>query len=158
MTWAPGFARGFGLTVANDNSPDQVVLSGERDWLEVLAEEAGADGVRAKLLPIAGAFHSPAMASAREEFAEALGWIPVDESRIPVFSCMSAAPMEHPRYRLAQGLTNPVRWRETLVALRGHGVESFIEVGPGRMLTGLVKRTLNGVEATTAQRLPGAGV
>jgi malonyl CoA-acyl carrier protein transacylase len=114
--------------------------------------------VRAKLLPIAGAFHSPAMASAREEFAEALGWIPVDESRIPVFSCMSAAPMEHPRYRLAQGLTNPVRWRETLVALRGHGVESFIEVGPGRMLTGLVKRTLNGVEATTAQRLAGAGV
>lgn len=66
--------------------------------------------------------------------------------------------MEHPRYRLAQGLTNPVRWCETLLALRGHGVESFIEVGPGRMLTGLVKRTLDCVEATTAQRLAGAGV
>jgi [acyl-carrier-protein] S-malonyltransferase len=151
-------ARGFGLTVANDNSPDQVVLSGEREWLEVLAEEAGADGVRAKLLPIAGAFHSPAMASAREEFAEALGRIRIDEPRIPVFSCLSAAPMDDPRRRLAQGLTNRVRWRETLVALRDHGVESFIEVGPGRVLTGLVKRTLAGVEATTAQRLAGAAV
>jgi [acyl-carrier-protein] S-malonyltransferase len=151
-------ARGFGLTVASDNSPDQVVLSGERDWLEVLAEEAGAAGVRAKLLPIPGAFHSSAMASAREEFAQALRRIPVGEPRIPVFSCMSAAPMDDPRRRLTQGLTNPVRWRETLVALRAHGVENFIEVGPGRVLTGLVKRTLDGVEATTAKRLVGAAV
>jgi [acyl-carrier-protein] S-malonyltransferase len=151
-------ARGFGLTVANDNAPDQVVLSGERDRLELLAEEAGADGLRAKLLPIPAAFHSPAMASAREEFAQALRRIPVEEPRIPVVSCMSAAPMDDPRCRLTQGLTNPVRWRETLHALRGRGVESFIEVGPGRVLTGLVKHTLDGVEATTAQRLAGAGV
>jgi [acyl-carrier-protein] S-malonyltransferase len=151
-------ARGFGLTVASDNSPDQVVLSGERDWLEVLAEEAGAAGVRARLLPIRGAFHSSAMASAREEFAQALRRIAVGEPRIPVFSCMSAAPMDDPRRRLTQALTNPVRWRETLVALRAHGVENFIEVGPGRVLTGLVKRTLDGVEATTAKRLVGAAV
>jgi [acyl-carrier-protein] S-malonyltransferase len=143
-------ARGFGLTVANDNSPDQVVLSGERDWLEVLAEDAGPAGVRAKLLPIAGAFHSPAMASAREEFSQALERVPVDEPRIPVFSCMSAAPMDDPRCRLTQGLTNRVRWRETLVALRDRGVNSFIEVGPGRVLTGLVKRTLADVTATAA--------
>src|SRR6266540_269954 len=146
-------ARGFGVTVANDNSPDQVVLSGERDWLDVLAEEAGAAGVRTKLLPIPGAFHSPAMASAREEFTDALRRTPVSEPRIPVFSCMSAAPMDDPRRRLTQGLTNPVRWRETLVALRRRGVERFIEVGPGKVLTGLVKRTLDGVQATTAERL-----
>jgi [acyl-carrier-protein] S-malonyltransferase len=151
-------ARGFGLTVANDNSPDQVVLSGERDWLEVLAEEAGATGVRTKLLPIPGAFHSSAMASAREEFADALRRTRVCEPRTPVFSCMSAALMDDPRRRLTQGLTNPVRWRETLFALRRRGVESFIEVGPGKVLTGLVKRTLDGVEATTARRLAGAGV
>src|SRR5918995_2514780 len=59
-------ARGFGLSVANDNSPNQVVLSGERDWLEVLDEEVRATGVRTKLLPIPGAFHSAAMDSARE--------------------------------------------------------------------------------------------
>jgi len=151
-------ARGFGLTVANDNSPSQVVLSGERDWLEVLAEEASASGVRTKLLPIRGAFHSSAMASAREEFTDALRCIPVREPRIPVFSCMSAAPMDDPRRRLTQGLTNPVRWRETLVALRRSGVQRFIEVGPGKVLTGLVKRTLDGVEATTAERLAGARV
>ena len=143
-------ARGFGLTVANDNSPDQVVLSGERDWLDVLAEDVGPAGVRTKLLPIAGAFHSPAMASARDEFSRALERTPVDEPRIPVFSCMSAAPMDDPRCRLTQGLTNRVRWRETLVALRDRGVDSFIEVGPGRVLTGLVKRTLADVTATAA--------
>ena len=143
-------ARGFGLTVANDNSPDQVVLSGERDSLEILADDTAPAGVRAKLLPLAGAFHSPAMASASEEFSRALERIPVDEPRIPVFSCMSAAPMDDPRCRLTQGLTNRVRWRETLVALRDRGVKSFIEVGPGRVLTGLVKRTLQDVTATTA--------
>ena len=126
-------ARGFGVTVANDNSPDQVVLSGERDWLEVLAEEARATGVHTKLLPIPGAFHSSAMTSARDEFADALRRIPVREPRIPVFSCMSAAPMDEPRCRLTQALTNPVRWRETLVALRTHGVKRFIEVGPGKV-------------------------
>jgi [acyl-carrier-protein] S-malonyltransferase len=151
-------ARGFGLTVANDNAPDQVVLAGERDRLELLAEEAGAAGVRAKLLPIAAAFNSPAMASAREEFAGALRRISFEEPRIPVVSCMTAAPMDDPRCRLTQSLTNPVRWRETLLALRGRGVERFIEVGPGRVLTGLVKHTLDGVKATTAQRLAGAGV
>jgi malonyl CoA-acyl carrier protein transacylase len=149
-------ARGFGVSVANDNSPNQVVLSGERDWLEVLAEEVRATGVRTKLLPIRGAFHSPAMASAREEFTDALRRIPVRKPGIPVFSCMSAAPMDDPRRRLTQGLTNAVRWRETLVALRRRGVERFIEVGPGHVLTGLVKRTLEGVEATTAERLAGA--
>jgi [acyl-carrier-protein] S-malonyltransferase len=151
-------ARGFGLTLANDNAPNQVVLSGERDRLEVLAEEVSATGARTKLLPIRGAFHSPAMASAREQFTDALRRVPVSRPRIPVFSCMCAAPMDDPRRRLPQGLTNPVRWRETLVALRRAGVERFIEVGPGQVLTGLVKRTLDGVEATTAQRLSGAGV
>ena len=68
-------ARGFGLTVANDNSPDQVVLSGERDWLEVLAEEAGQAGVRTTLLPIRGAFHSSAMAGP-ECRMRALSWSP----------------------------------------------------------------------------------
>jgi [acyl-carrier-protein] S-malonyltransferase len=144
-------ARGFGLTVATDNAPDQVVLSGERDSLEVLAEDVDAAGVHSKLLPIPGAFHSPAMASAREEFSRALARIRVSKPRIPVFSCMSAAPMDDARCRLTQAFTNGVRWRETLVALRRRGVESFIEVGPGRVLTGLVKRTFDDVAATTAE-------
>src|SRR5215211_2807833 len=131
---------------------------GELDSLEVLAEDVGAAGVRSKLLPIAGAFHSPAMASAREEFSRALARIPVHKPRIPVFSCMSAAPLDDPRSRLTQGLPNRVRWRETLVALRRRGVESFIDVGPGRVLTGLVRRTLDGVAATTAGQSTDAAV
>jgi malonyl CoA-acyl carrier protein transacylase len=106
---------------------------------------------RAPRKPIPGAFHSFAMTSAREEFADALRRIPVGEPRIPVFSCLSAAPMDDPRCGLTQGLTSPVRWRETLVALRARGVKRFIEVGPGSVLTWLVKRTLDGVEATTAK-------
>ena len=94
-----------------------MVLSGERDSLEVLAEDVGAAGVHSKLLAIPGAFHSPAMASAREELSRALARIRVSKPRIPVFSCMSAAPMDDPRCRLTQAFTNGVR-------SRGHSLRS----------------------------------
>jgi [acyl-carrier-protein] S-malonyltransferase len=131
-------ARGYGLSVASDNSPDQVVLSGDRYALETLAHDAAAAGRDTKLLPIAGAYHSPAMESAREEFARALSAGRFDRPRIPVVSSVSVAPMDEPRRRLAESLTTEVRWRETLLTLRGRGVQSFVEVGPGRVLTDLL--------------------
>jgi [acyl-carrier-protein] S-malonyltransferase len=131
-------ARGYGLSVASDNSPDQVVLSGDRYALETLAHDAAAAGRDTKLLPIAGAYHSPAMESAREEFARALSAARFDRPRIPVVSSVSVAPMDEPRRRLAESLTTEVRWRETLLALRGRGVRRFVEVGPGRVLTDLL--------------------
>lgn len=141
-------ARGYGLSVAADNSPDQVVLSGDRHALEALAHDIAAGGRDVKLLPIAGAFHSPAMESARERFGRALAATPFDRPRIPVVSSVSAAPMDEPRRRLAQSLTTEVRWRETLISLHGRGVRRFVEVGPGRVLTDLVAGAArNGHEA-----------
>jgi malonyl CoA-acyl carrier protein transacylase len=143
---ASGLAEGFGLSVANDNSPMQVVLSGARSALPDAAAAAKELGLRAIELPVTGAFHSPMMAAAVPEFVAALERVQVSEPRVPVLSAVTAEPFDDVRRRLADALTNPVRWRETMLALHGLGAERFVEVGPGRVLTGLVKRTLKDVE------------
>jgi malonyl CoA-acyl carrier protein transacylase len=136
-------ARKLGLTVANDNAPGQVVLSGPIDKVDAAAEVARADaGARAMKLDVAGAFHSPLMEPAAERLRAALAATPFAEPRFPVLSNGSAAPFVDVRRELAENLLRPVRWRETLLALRAHGVERFVELGPGAVLTGMVKRTL----------------
>lgn len=138
--------EGHGLAVANDNSPQQVVLSGERAALAQAAEAARELGLRAMELPVTGAFHSPMMAGAVPEFTAALERVEVRPPRIPVFSAVTAEPFDDVRARLAKALTMPVRWRETMLALHDRGAERFVEVGPGKVLTGLAKRTLRDVE------------
>jgi [acyl-carrier-protein] S-malonyltransferase len=101
-------------------------------------------------LDVTGAFHSPMMASAAPEFAAALGRISIEAPSVPVFSAVTAEPFDDVRARLVEALTSPVRWRETLLALRASGAERFVEVGPGRVLSGLAKRTLEGVELVHA--------
>jgi malonyl CoA-acyl carrier protein transacylase len=88
------------------------------------------------------------MAEAVPEFRAALARIDVRAPRVPVFSSVTARPFDDIRAELAQALVRPVRWRETLFALRDRGVERFVEVGPGKVLKGLVRRTLPEVEAT----------
>jgi [acyl-carrier-protein] S-malonyltransferase len=102
-------------------------------------------------LDVAGAFHSPLMEPAADRLRAALAAAPVREPEFPVWSNGSAAPFVDIRRELAENLLKPVRWRETLLALRAHGVERFVELGPGAVLTGMVKRTL-AVEGTAAQR------
>jgi malonyl CoA-acyl carrier protein transacylase len=143
---APGLADSHGLAVANDNSPQQVVLSGARNRLPRAAAAAKKLGLRAMELPVTGAFHSPMMAGAVPEFAAALERVPISEPRVPVISAVTAEPFDDVRLRLAEALTMPVRWRHTMLALHEQGAERFIEVGPGKVLTGLVKRTLANVE------------
>jgi malonyl CoA-acyl carrier protein transacylase len=143
-------ASEHGLAVANDNSPQQVVLSGARAALPGAAESAKALGLRAMQLPVTGAFHSPMMESAVPEFEAALRAVQFAEPRTTVLSAVTAAPFDDPALRLAQALTMPVRWRETLLALRDRGAERYIEVGPGKVLSGLVKRTLTDVELVSA--------
>ncbi len=147
---APELAESHGLTVANDNSPQQVVLSGPRNKLPE-AERAGtALGLRAMQLDVTGAFHSPLMAAAVRPFEEALKRVEFTPPRVPVMSAVTTEPFDDIPLRLAQALTHPVRWRETMLALHELGVERFIEVGPGKVLTGLVKRTLKDVELVHA--------
>ena len=136
-------ASRLGLVVANDNAPGQLVLSGPVDAL-VEAEDVARDevGARARRLDVTGAFHSPLMEPAAERLRAALEATPIGALQIPVYSNGSASPFVDVRRELAENLLRPVRWRETLLALRTARVERFVELGPGSVLTGLVKRTL----------------
>ncbi len=147
---AQEIADAHGLTVANDNSPQQVVLSGARSQLQATVEHAKALGLRAMELDVTGAFHSPMMAAAVPEFKAALERTEFARPRVPVISAVTARPFEDPRRELADALTMPVRWREVLLALNELGAGRFVEVGPGKVLTGLAKRTLADVELVNA--------
>jgi malonyl CoA-acyl carrier protein transacylase len=147
---AEELASRHGLTVANDNCPTQVVLSGARGALPDAAEAAAELGLRAMPVPVTGAFHSPMMASAVPGFAAALERVELREPRVTVFSAVTSQPFDDVRSRLAEALTAPVRWRETMLELERRGAERFVEVGPGRVLTGLAKRTVSQVELVHA--------
>jgi len=150
---AGAVAQASGLTVANDNAPNQVVLSGARTAFGAAGEAAREHGLRAVPLPVTGAFHSPAMAGARPELEAALARIDFAPPAVTVLSSISVAPFDDVRARLADALTLPVRWRETLLALRAQGVERFVETGPGKVLTGLVKRTVPDAAALAAAQM-----
>jgi len=147
---ADELARAHGLAVANDNSPQQVVLSGASEHLPAAAAAAEALGLRALRLPVTGAFHSPMMASARAQFAAALERVTLRQPRCTVLSAVTAEPFDDIRRRLAEALVSPVRWREVMLALHARGVQRFVEVGPGRVLSALVRRTLADVELVGA--------
>jgi malonyl CoA-acyl carrier protein transacylase len=140
-------AAGFELTVANDNAPGQVVLSGASDALGEARRAVRADGLKAIRLPVAGAFHSPLMAGAAEQFRVELDAVAFRPPALPVFSSTFAAPFDDIAAGLAAALTEPVVWQATLKRMRAGGAETFLETGPGDVLTGLVRRTLGGVEA-----------
>jgi [acyl-carrier-protein] S-malonyltransferase len=144
---AEAVADESGVTVANDNAPGQIVLSGDRDALARAQEAAAERGRRTIPLKVAGAFHSPAMEPAVAPFRAALDEVEVAEPRFPVFSCASAGPFADVRAELAAALTRPVRWRETILALHDAGAREFAEVGPGDVLSKLNKRILKGVVA-----------
>jgi malonyl CoA-acyl carrier protein transacylase len=126
------------------------VLSGPRSALPAAEQSAKALGLRALILPVTGAFHSPMMQPAVADFERALGEIEIRPTVATVISAVTAQPFDDVRARLAQALTGPVRWREVMLELRASGVERFVEVGPGRVLTGLAKRTLKDVELVNA--------
>ncbi|MBA3327706.1 MAG: acyltransferase domain-containing protein [Solirubrobacterales bacterium] len=132
----------LGLSLANDNAPGQVVLSGRSDVVDTAAERAGDLGARAMALDVGGAFHSPLMAPAADALRAALEATDVGEPAFPVISNGSAAPFTDIRAELAENLLKPVRWRESLLYLHAQGVTDYVECGPGAVLRGLVKRTL----------------
>jgi [acyl-carrier-protein] S-malonyltransferase len=145
------------LTIANDNAPDQLVLSGALDALDRAEELLRERKVRAKRLPVGGAFHSPLMEPAVAPFREVVEQVDFREPRVPVLSCVTAAPFEDVRGQLVAALTHPVRWTEVMGALRERGASTFVETGPGRVLTGLVRKSLDGVEAEAPLAMEAAG-
>lgn len=141
-------ARELGLTVANHNAVGQFVLSGPVAQIDAAAEAARGRKLKSMKLQISGAFHSPSMRAAVEPFREVLDSIEFRVPAIPVFSSTTARPFVDIRATLADALVRPVEWTETLEALWAVGARRFLEPGPGKVLTGLVKRTLPDVEAS----------
>jgi [acyl-carrier-protein] S-malonyltransferase len=131
-----------GLLLANDNAPGQAVLAGPLAHLREVARAAREQGVRAILLDVTGAFHTPAMAAAVEPFRAALEQVELAEPAIPVISGSSARPFGDIRAELAAAIVAPVRWRETMLALGELGADTFADFGPGEVLARLVKRNL----------------
>lgn len=132
----------LGLSLANDNAPGQIVLSGRADAIEQAVARADEIGCRARRLDVGGAFHSPLMAPAADALREALAATDIGEPAFPVLANGSTRPFADIRAELAENLLKPVRWREILLELQSMGATDFVECGPGAVLKGLVKRTL----------------
>ncbi len=134
---------GHEVVIANDNAPGQAVLAGPLEGLRGACTEARDEGARAMWLDVAGAFHSPAMATAVEPFREALEQVEFRRPTITVISSSTARTFdEDVRGALAAAIVEPVRWRETMLALSDGGAETFVDFGPGEILARLVPRNL----------------
>ena len=149
-------AAGDGVVqCANFNAPGQIVISGDHGAVERAGEAAKEAGAKRVVpLPVSGAFHSPLMAYARDGLAEALENAEIRAPRCPVYLNVTAQPTTDPdeiRRQLLAQLTAPVRWAQSLEAMRADGADRFVEVGAGNVLAGLVKRTLGrGLDTATA--------
>jgi len=130
--------------VANDNSPGQVVVSGHRQAVERAIAIARANGARRSIsLPVSAPFHSPLMAPAAEVMAKALCRITLQLPAVPLVANVSATATRDPariKHGLIEQVTAMVRWRESMLFLKQDGVEEVVEIGTGRVLTGLAKR------------------
>ncbi len=130
------------VAIANDNSPDQVVITGKVDSVKGVCEQLQAK--RAVPLKVSGAFHSRFMQAAADEFAQTLEAVNFQSPRVPVYSNSTAAASQDPqvlKQALLAQMTAPVRWRETVLQMASDGIQQVWEIGPGNVLTGLVKRT-----------------
>lgn len=130
------------VVLANDNSPAQVVISGTPTAVQSVLEQVKAK--RAKPLNVSGAFHSPLMAPAAVEFQEILESVSFQPAQVPVLSNVEPVPSQDAavlKERLTKQMTGSVRWRETSLQLLEQGIGTTIEIGPGSVLTGLIKRT-----------------
>lgn len=130
------------VVLANDNSPAQVVISGTPTAVQELI--ASIKTKRAMPLKVSGAFHSPFMAAAASEFQQVLETVTFNTATIPVLSNVEPVPTVDAailKDRLTRQMTGGVRWRETVQHFVEEGVQQVVEIGPGNVLTGLIKRT-----------------
>lgn len=130
------------VVLANDNSSAQVVISGTPEAVQAVMSQVKAK--RAIPLQVSGAFHSPLVAAAAAEFQEILEVVEFQQATVPVLSNVEPVPSidaDILKQRLMQQMTGSVRWREIALALPAQGIEKVVEIGPGKVLTGLIKRT-----------------
>ena len=136
--------------VANDNGAGQVVVSGDKAAVERAVEIAKGKGAkRAVMLPVSAPFHSPLMGPAAEKMREALAAVALKPPSVPLVANVLAMPLTDPeeiRRRLVEQVTGMVRWRESVTWLGASGVTLFVEIGAGKVLSGLAKRIVEGAE------------
>ena len=138
-------AQGDVCQVANDNEPTQVVLSGHKTAIDRVAEIGKAHGVRRAVnLPVSAPFHCALMQPAADAMAEALSHVKVHKPVVPVVANVLAHAISDPaeiKKCLVAQVTGTVRWRECVAYMAAHGITDFYEIGSGKVLAGLVKRT-----------------
>jgi [acyl-carrier-protein] S-malonyltransferase len=146
-------AQGEVCAAANDNGGGQVVISGSKAAVERAVEIAKEKGVRrAVLLPVSAPFHCALMAPAAKVMEEALAGVEVRQPAVPVVANVLARPISAPdeiRKRLVEQVTGMVRWRESVGWLGANGVGTFVEIGAGKVLSGLARRIVEGAETLT---------
>lgn len=146
------------VVAANYNCPGQLVISGEIDAIHRACEamkEAGAR--RALVLPVGGAFHSPLMEPAREELAAAIENTPFSKPNCPIYQNVTASAVSNEneiKANLISQLTAPVRWTQSVQQMIADGADQFIEVGPGNVLQGLVKKINRDVQTAASTFTP----
>ena len=145
------------VQIANDNAPGQVVISGSAAGVKAAMAIAQEEGLRRVVeLPVSAPFHSELMAPAADAMAQALGETDFNAPSLPVLCNVTAALENTPdalRQNLITQVTGRVRWRESLEAMAEQGVSRFVELGTGKVLSGLVKRTLKDVEIISVETL-----
>lgn len=142
------------VVAANYNSPGQLVISGSTNGINIACEKLKAAGAkRALVLPVGGAFHSPLMEPARIELEAAINSTKFNQPICPVYQNVTASAVSNPseiQANLIAQLTAPVKWTQTVQQMVADGATNFIEVGPGKVLQGLVKKISPAVEAASA--------
>jgi [acyl-carrier-protein] S-malonyltransferase len=147
-------ASGQVVVAANYNCPGQLVISGSKEGIDIACEKMKAAGAkRALVLPVGGAFHSPLMEPARVELEAAINNTKFNTPICPVYQNVTANAVSDPneiKKNLVAQLTAPVRWTQTVIQMINDGATSFTEVGPGKVLQGLVKKVNSGMETVSA--------
>jgi [acyl-carrier-protein] S-malonyltransferase len=137
-------AEGFPVQLANLNCPGQIVISGTRKGVEIASERAKEAGAKRALpLDVSGPFHSSLMKPAAEKFKDVLNSLQIEDAKIPVIANVTAEPITHAdviKEKLVEQLYSPVQWEDSVKKLIDLGVDTFIEIGPGKVLSGLVKK------------------
>lgn len=146
--------EGHVVVAANYNCPGQLVISGSTEGITIACEKLKAAGAkRALVLPVGGAFHSPLMEPARVELEAAINATKFSEPVCPVYQNVNARAVSSPeeiKRNLVAQLTAPVRWTQTMEQMIADGASTFTEVGPGKVLQGLVKKVNKDIEALSA--------